>query len=67
VVQGKGSGLAKKKEQAFNSFSPIPSHASSSQPKEPTPSSLHLPFYSQTTILLPKINQSEERPEKSKA
>ena len=31
-----------------------------------TPHSFHLPFYSQTTILIPKINQPDERPEKAK-
>lgn len=30
----------------------------------PHPSSFHLPFYSQTTILLPKINRGEAREDK---
>lgn len=31
-----------------------------------TAPSFQLPFYSQTTILIPKINQPDERPEKGK-
>lgn len=33
---------------------------------EHTATSFHLPFYSQTVVLLPKINQPDERPEKAK-
>lgn len=62
---GEHSGPTQRNKQAS---APLPSHSSSSLALRlaaaHTPSSFHLPFYSQTTILLPKINRGEARDDK---
>lgn len=49
----------------------FPSHSITTQTSRTLQNEAHspscrLPFYSQTTILIPKINQPDERPEKAK-
>lgn len=60
-VWEKGSGLKKKKTRTFHKAS------RTFQNEAHAPSPFHSPFYSQTVIRIPKINQADEQPEKNQA